>query len=278
MPFPATAVLSDIRYGLRIDLKKGNPKSYRWYIFEDGAYSNRFIAGCVEQDSKKSGPLSLIRANAVTSLDEISSLTDFKFKDCRIRPILIAGHQGIDVLYEADRQLNKKKELDDLTRADSFDWYPVGMMRYGTRSRCSPARLRYIKVLTLGMQYPSIHNQKLPQRMTNFGENLFEHIKTIGLSTLGLTRVKCSLAGTLDNGSISFKVHDKKRWRKIGQSINYKDIDQAAQALLLPYNVGIAIQGKFSWDPLTDVHFGLEGTELKKMVDSRIRLDKEEGT
>ncbi|MHA2022227.1 MAG: hypothetical protein ACTSWQ_01035, partial [Candidatus Thorarchaeota archaeon] len=60
MPFPRTTVLSDIRYGLRIDLKKGNPKSYRWYIFEDGAYSSRFIAGCVEQENKKSGPTSLI--------------------------------------------------------------------------------------------------------------------------------------------------------------------------------------------------------------------------
>jgi hypothetical protein len=82
--------------------------------------------------------------------------------------------------------------------------------------------------------------------------------------------VKCSLTGDLDNGSISFKIHDKKRWREIGQSIDYKDIDQAAQILLLPYNVGTAVQGKYSWDPLTDVHFGLEGTELKKIVDSRI--------
>ncbi len=175
-----------------------------------------------------------------------------------------------------NKRIDKKKELDDVTRQDSFSWHPVGMMRYGTRSRCAPARLRYIKVLTLGMQYPSIHNQKLPERRTNFGKNLFEHIKTIGSLTSGVTRVKCSLTGDLDNGSISFKVHDKKRWRKIGQSIDYNDIDQAAQVLLLPYNVGTAVQGKYSWDPLTDVHFGLEGTELKKIVDSRIQLDKEE--
>ncbi len=275
--FPRTTVLSNIRYGLRIDLKKGNPRSYRWYIFEDGAHSRRFIAGCVEQESKRSGPLSLIRANAVISLDEISALTDFKFKDCRIRPFLIADHQGISILYEADRQLNNQKELDDLTRQDSFNWQPVGMMRYGTRSRGAPARLRYIKVLTLGMQYPSIHNQKLPMRQANLGEKLFGHIKTIGSLTSGLTRVKCSLSGTYDSGSISFRVHDKKKWNKTGQSIDYKSIEQAVQILLFPYNVGNAVQGKYSWDPLTDVQFGLEGKELKKIVVSRIRLDKEEG-
>jgi len=275
--FPRTTILSNIRYGLRIDLKKGNPKSYRWYIFEDGAYSSRFIAGCVEQESKKSDQTSLIRANTMTPLDEINALTDFKFRDCRIRPFLIADHQGISILYEADRQLNNQKELDNLTTQDSFNWQPVGMMRYGTRSRGAPARLRYIKVLTLGMRYPSIHNQKLPTRQANLGDKLFGQIKTIGSLTSGLTRVKCSLSGTYDSGSISFKVHDKKKWNKTGQSIDYKDIDQAAQALLLPYNVGIAVQGKYSWDPLTDVQFGLEGKELKKIVVSRIRLDKDEG-
>ncbi|MCJ7818009.1 MAG: hypothetical protein MUP60_04095, partial [Candidatus Thorarchaeota archaeon] len=129
-PFPRTPALSNIRYGICIDLKKSNPKSYRWYVFEDAAYSNRLIAGCVEQDSKKLGPMSLIRANAVTSLDEINALTDFKFRDCRIRPILIANHQGIDVLYEADRQLTNQKELDGLTQQNSFSWLPIGMVRY----------------------------------------------------------------------------------------------------------------------------------------------------
>lgn len=276
-PFPVTTVLSNVRYGLRIDLTKSNPKSYRWYVFEDGAYSNRFIAGCVELDNKRYGSLSLIRANAVTSLDEICALTDFKLRECRIRPILIAGHQGIDVLYEADKQLHDEKELEALTGLDSSSWRPVGMMRYGTRSRCAPARLRYIKVLTLGMQYPSIHDQRLPVRQTKFGEGLLEHIKTIGSLTSGMTRVKCDLVGTLDLGSLYFKVYDNERWKKVGQSLSYKDIDQAAQVLLLPYNVGTAIQGKYTWDPMTDVSLRFGGERLKKIVVSRIRLDKEEG-
>ncbi len=277
VPYPVTTVLSNVRYGLRIDLTKSNPTSYRWYVFEDGAYSSRFIAGCIEMDSKRSSSWSLIRGSAVTSLDEIGALTDFKFSDCRIRPILIAGHQGIDVLYEADRQLFHRIELNDLTGLDSSSWRPVGMMRYGTRSRYAPARLRYIKVLTLGMKYPSIHDQRLPVRQAKFGEGLLEHIRTIGSMTSGVTRVKCSLTGTLDSGSMSFKVYDTKRWRKVGQSIDYKDIDQAAQVLLLPYNVGTAIQGRYTWDPITDVHLGPGGERLKKIIVSRVLLDREEG-
>ncbi len=276
-PYPSTTALSDIRYGLRVDVKKSNPGKYRWYIFEDGAYSNRFIAGCVEQDAFRLGPLPLIRANAVTSLDEISSLADFKSRDCIIRPFLIAEHQGITILYETEQALQSNRELTGLTNPSFFNWDPVGMIRYGTRSRNATARLRYIKVLTLGMQYPSIRNHLLPERPADFGEKLFEHIKTIGVQTSGVARVKCRLEGTIDNGSISFKMRGEKQWDKVGQNIAHKEKDQAVQTLLLPYNAGIAVQGKYSWDPLTDFHFRFGGEELRKEVVSRIQLDKEEG-
>ena len=104
-----------------------------------------------------------------------------------------------------------------------------------------------------------------------------EHIRTIGSLTSGVTRVKCSLTGTLDIGSISFKVYENGQWKTVGQSISYRDIDQAAQVLLLPYNVGAAIQGKYTWDPITDAHLRFGGERLKKIIDSRIRLDREEG-
>ncbi len=276
-PYPTTTTLSDIRYGLRVDVTKSNPGNYRWYIFEDGAYSKRFVAGCVEQSAVKLGPLPLIRANTVTSLDEISSLADFEFTNCMVRPFLIAEHQGINILYETEQALQGKKELVAFTNPSSFNWDPVGMIRYGTRSRNATARLRYIKVLTLGMQYPSIQNQLLPERPADFGERIFEHIKTISIQTQDVTRVKCRLEGTIDKGSISFEARTKKRWTKVGQNIDHKDRNQAIQALLLPYNQGIAVQGKYSWDPLSDFHFRFGGEELRKEVVSRIQLDKEEG-
>lgn len=276
-PYPVTTSLSDIRYGLRVDVTKSNPGKYRWYIFEDGAYSNRFIAGCVEQDAVRLGPLPLIRSNAVTSLDEIYTLSDFKFKNCFVRPFLIADHQGINILYETEEALQNKRGLSELSRPSSFNWGPVGMIRYGTRSRNATARLRYIKVLTLGMQYPSIRNQLLPERSVDFGERMFEHIKVIGAQTVGVTRVKCNLEGTIDNGRISFKARDEKMWKRVGHNIDHTDKDQAIQTLLLPYNAGIAIQGKYSWDPLTDFHYRFGGEELRKEVISRIQIDKEEG-
>ncbi len=277
VPYPRTTTLSNIRYGLRVDVSKSNPGKYRWYVFEDGSYSNRFIAGCVEQDVIRPGLLPLIRANAVTSLDDIAILTDFKFKNCIIRPFLIAEHQGINILYETEKALQNMSELNGITNPSSFNWDPVGMIRFGTRSRNAPARLRYIKVLTLGMKYPSIRNQLLPERQADFGEKLFEHIETIGVQTSGVTRVKCSLEGTIDCGSISFKMRGEKRWKKVGQNIAHKDKNQAVQTLLLPYNAGIAVQGRYSWDPLTDFHFRFGGEELRKEVVSRIQLDKEEG-
>ena len=276
-PSPATTALSNVRYGLRVDIKTPNPGSYRWYIFEEGPYDNRFITGCIKLDTEKWGPRSLLRASTVSSLDEIGALAEFEIKESEVRPIVITRHQGIDILYEADRQLHGRNELKHLTNSDLFDWHPVGMVRYGTRYRGALARLRYIKVITLGMRYPSIRGQKLPQRQSSLGETMLDYVRSIGALTSEVTRVKCTVAGTPDRGRISFKIHDGSIWMAVGQSVRYNELDEAARILRIPHDAGIAFQGNFTWDPLTDVIYGRGREKLKNAVLSRIQLDQEEG-
>jgi hypothetical protein len=49
---PKSQVLSlmNIRYGFQIDFEKPNPGPYRWYIFEDSPYNDRFVTGCIKLD------------------------------------------------------------------------------------------------------------------------------------------------------------------------------------------------------------------------------------
>jgi len=112
---------------------------------------------------------------------------------------------------------------------------------------------------------------------SDFGEKLFEYIRTIDAQTPRVTRVKCILEGTIDNGSIIFRASGEKRGKKDGRKIDHTDRNQALQTLLLPYNTGIAVKGKYSWDPLTDFLYRYGGKELQKELVSRIQLDKTEG-
>jgi len=106
---------------------------------------------------------------------------------------------------------------------------------------------------------------------------MLDYVRSIGALTSEVTRVRCTVAGTPDKGRILFKVHDGSVWKAVGQSVRYNELDEAARILRIPHDAGMAFQGSFTWDPLTDVIYGRGREKLKNAVLSRIQLDQEEG-
>lgn len=277
---PDVVSLTNIRYGLQIDFEKLNPGPYRWYIFEDSPFSDRFVTGCIKlEEEMHRGPNPKLRANAVAPLDEVGDLANIDPRKSSIQPVMIATHHGIDILYKAQRFLHKMPDFQSFSNPLEYIWSAAGLVRFGTKHRGARTRLRYIKVITLGMTFPSIL-QELPRRLSSLGNKMVDYITSLRDLKTDIIRVQCHISGTSTIGKITFVRSDEGIQRSVGDPIAYQELDQAVRILQTPHTVGVPFQGTLTWDPLSDVDYSYSPdlSDLENAVATRIKIDREEGT
>ncbi len=191
----ATVPLTNVRYGISVSFDKKNLGAYDWFIFESAPYDNGVIAGCIRLDKRSTGRY--LSANAVTALDELGDLAGYALSDGTVTPIVIADYAGLDILYQG---MGGGPTASGIGYGD-LRWELRGAVRFGTRYRGAPARLRYLKVMSLGMTYPQLrHEQKLPERGLSLAERLFNHLGTIQEQVSGVERAKCTVGGSPERG------------------------------------------------------------------------------
>jgi hypothetical protein len=193
---------------------------------------------------------------------------------------MIATHYGIDILYKAERFLDKKPDFQSFSNPLDYIWSPVGIIRYGTKHRGAQARLRYIKVLTLGFEYPRFLFRGLPRRSSSLGDKMVDYVTSLKDVKSDMIRVQCHITGTSTTGKISFVQSDGGVLRSVGKDVIYHDLEQAVRILQMPHTIGVPFQGNLTWDPLTDVDYSHSPnlSDLENAVVSRIKIDREEGT
>jgi hypothetical protein len=269
-PTPNTTPLKNIRYGIMVDVPLGGQNDYRWYLFENAPYGTNFIAGCVLLPSPDIfGERKIFRANTVIPHDQLETLAAEGLAIGKMVPIIIANHHGVDVLYEEVHEPDMKRDYSQRFNFTDVLWGAIGVIRYGTRYREAPARLRYINVINPGwaLKLPPIDKQQLPKRSPKLGRRLFEQLGVIQTNASKAVRVKCDVIGTPSVGQITF--YEGKRKKKA--RIPYLGLHNATRVLRLPYDSGLHYQG-MTWNPSSDIVYnGLN--DLKIQVLAGIRFD-----
>ncbi len=267
-----TVPLTDVRYGITVGVEKKNPGNFEWYLFEDSPYGRGVIAGCIRQERFRF--LRYLSSDTVTPLDELGALASQALTRGKVSPLMIANYSGMDVLYQGERAATHSLNVD----FNEVRWEMRGATRFGTRYRGAPARLRYLKILGLGMTYPKIpRGQRLPRRDTSLAKRLFGHLGVIQSHMNHVTRVWCLVGGDIERGFIELTPRHKKRNGE-GQttiSVQYHSSQEAVAVLQAPYRTGLPFQG-MTWDPLEDIRYGPRVRPLEGRVTSELLRNRRE--
>jgi len=264
---PKTVPMDKVRFGITVDIQSKNPGRYRWYIFERGPFSEDVYMGCIKLDDV---PSYSIRANTIIPLDELGRLAEFAKQKGEIHPIMIATHSGTDILYRGNDDASYSQDFDFVDE----EWIPAGSIRFGTRYRGAPARLRFVKVVNPGISYPAFDtDQRLPRRKNELSKRLFEQLTIIQSRVNETRRCRCTIVGGNETGKITITPIQKRFPPSI---INYGSRSEGERLLMYPYVTGLPFKGGFTWDPLTDIDYQQHTGELETSVIAKIQLHKKE--
>ncbi len=267
-----TVPLTDVRYGITVGFEKKNPGKYEWYLFEGSPYDRGVIAGCIRQERFRS--LRYLSSDTVIPLDELDALAGQALTQGKVQPLMIANYSGMDVLYQGEGVATHSLDVD----FNKVRWEMRGATRFGTRYRGAPARLRYLKILGLGMIYPKIPSgQRLPRRDTSLAKRLFGQLGVIQSQVNRVTRVRCLVGGDIERGFIELTPRHKKRngEGETGFSVQYHSSQEAVAILQSPYRTGLPFQG-MTWDPLEDIRYGPRVRSLEGRVTSELLRNRRE--
>lgn len=266
-----TIPLTEVRFGITVGVEKKNPGNYEWYLFEGSPYDKGVIAGCIRQERFRSWRY--LKSDTVTPLDELGALAGQALTRGKVSPLMIANYSGMDVLYQGGIATDS---LD--VDFNEVRWEMRGATRFGTRYRGAPARLRYLKILNLGMTYPKIPSgQQLPRRDMSLAKRLFGHLGVIQSQVNSVSRVKCLVGGNIERGFIELTPRHKKRNGE-GEtviSVQYHSSQEAVAILQAPYRTGLPFQG-LTWNPLEDIKYGLGVRSLEERVTSELLRNRRE--
>ena len=274
---PGTVPLTNMRYGITVDIDQTGSNGYRWYIFERAPYDSELVAGCVKRPEEDFlGLRKRLKANTLIPLDELGMLAERGLLIGQPNAILIANHRGSDILYESEYRWKGEDVLRSGYDYANVDWTPIGAVRYGTRHRGALARLRYINVANPGwnLMFPSISNQCLPRRSLSLGKHMFDHLSKIRVQVSQVVRVRCRVSGKTTEGRIEFYEGAGRQAKRAGEAIKYQGVHQVVRVLREPYDVGRPYGQNLTWDPLTDIEYGPGLVGIEKDVTVKIRLEE----
>ncbi len=264
-----TVPLTNLRFGISVGFNKKNPGKHEWFIFERSPYDREIVAGCIRLDKSWAGRY--LSSNTVTPLDELGVLAGQALAVGSVVPIMIANYAGTDVLYQG---LGGETSSLDLDYRD-VQWEMRGAVRFGTRYRGAPSRLRYLKIVNLGMTYPTIPlGQRLPLKRTSLVKSLFSHLGVIQGHVKSVIRAECLIGGDQEKGWIELRPAKKNEDAKVIR-ITYQTLDEAMSILRYPYETGLPFEN-LTWNPLEDIRYSLGVRELKKKVISEILRNRRE--
>ncbi|MHA2023986.1 MAG: hypothetical protein ACTSWQ_10030, partial [Candidatus Thorarchaeota archaeon] len=267
---PRTVPVDNVRYGVIVDLHLRNPGRYRWYIFEKGPFDKEVITGCIRLEDRGKG-LS-IRANTIIPLDELRRLAELALQKGEICPIMVLNHSGTDILYQGASDAPSSLDID----FSDEEWFPLGALRFGTRYRGAPARLRFMKVVNPGISFPTFgQGQHLPRRTQKLAKELFSQLAIIQGKVSKIQRSRCTITGTDDIGRIElFSDHKEREKTPTPIIVNYSSHQEAERILMYPYVTGLPFLNTYTWNPLSDISYGQQTEQLEKTVTAKIQLDK----
>ncbi|MHA1882734.1 MAG: hypothetical protein ACTSUO_06775 [Candidatus Thorarchaeota archaeon] len=269
---PKTVPLGNVRYGITVDLLFRNPGRYRWYIFEKGPFDKDVIMGCIKLEHNSKGYS--IRANTIIPLDELRRLAKLAIQKGEIYPIMVLNHSGTDILYQGASDTPSSLDIDFTDE----DWFPLGAVRFGTRYRGAPARLRFVKVVNPGISFPTFdQGQHLPRRTQTLAKELFNQLAIIQGKVSKTQRSRCTITGTDDMGRIAVISNNMEREKTPTPIIiKYSSRQEAERFLMYPYVTGLPFLNIYTWDPLSDISYGQQTDQLEQIVTATIQLQKKE--
>ncbi len=193
-------------------------------------------------------------------------------KAIALRTLVPLTMRGTDILYQGARDAPSLLDIDFYDE----DWFPLGAVRFGTRYRGAPARLRFVKVVHPGLSYPTFdQGQYLPRRTQNLAKELFSQLAIIQGKVNKIQRSRCTITGTDDAGRIElFSDHKEGEKTPTPIIVNYSSQQEAERILMYPYVTGLPFLNTYTWDPLSDISYGQQTEQLEKTVTAKIQLEK----
>lgn len=199
----------------------------------------------------------------VVPLDEIGESARTVYKSHYVSPLLLTNLEGMLYAYtSADEDLIIESDRNFRT----FEWVPLGHLRYGTRPIGAVALLKWLRNFYFGLP-PVPDGSDMPRRPHGILERMIDHLKWIHHRTSDVIRVACAVEGTLTQGVVRFITAAKEVVGEIG----YLSAERLVSLLRTPYDSGIPLglgKMELTWNPKTDITYPGSFEFAKQQVSS----------